>query len=53
MRELLMTFFDHTSPHGPENNLPPHLRSEEFDTAESFICSLNLSEEEKPTSLIH
>lgn len=53
MLELLMKFFDHTSVPVPENNVPPHLRLDEFDTADSFICSLNLNEEEKPTSLLH
>ena len=53
MLELFMTFFDHTGGNGPEAGVAPHLRTEEFDIADGFICSLNLSDEEKPAPLIH
>lgn len=53
MLELLMTFFEETGAVNSAGSDVPHLRHEEFDAAESFIYSLDLTDEERPAPLLH
>ncbi len=53
MLELFMTFFQDDVTQSSLRDSSPHLRFEEFDAADSFICSLELESEDQPDVLMH
>tara|TARA_A100000171_G_C2132327_1_gene147587 strand:- start:552 stop:716 length:165 start_codon:yes stop_codon:yes gene_type:complete len=54
MFKYLVTYFNKNISYQPSSkDLPPHLRTNEFDIADAFICSLEIDEDNCHPDLEH